>query len=185
MLPSEMRRAWTRHSYVFVTFPVTCAGGTKGLSSLWHVYPADLGLSNTTYNAAKIVILLFNVFPDVLTHMDRAGASLLHRFCWIEHLSSSRAKQALEVERGIRGPLRKPMRKNVYDPLHVLEAIYLSARRHWPRILQETDRKGALPLHYLCQNKGQCAARIIRRMIELDMHSTVVTDINRCVRIGC
>jgi len=143
----------------------------------WKLYPLECAMKNRCINAGKIVMLLANVYPDVLSFVDAAGANLMHRFCWMKHLSKDEVNRELEDVRGISGSLRAPNAKSTgYNVVAVLDALYLASGRHAPSMLTSEDRRGALPLHYACQNHSTGAREVVRRLIELNPHTTIAGD---------
>ena len=95
----------------------------------------EIALKNRNIYSGMVVMMLINTFPDVLTFSDRSGASLLHRFCWLEHLTSHQVTHELEVRRGITGSLRSPLiakdikHQHAYSVVETLDALYLTAKR--------------------------------------------------------
>ena len=167
-------------------------------------YAVHLALKNTSVFADKIISRLLEAYPEALILRDEAGATLLHHFCWIRHPCPVQVQRSLETDRGIVKWLRVPaLHKehqtrwdvdvlDVFNHKHApgydfpeqysavakLEAILASASKYFPHTLNQVDRHGALPIHYLCQVEGPCSGELIKVLLRMHPHSFNIQDLN-------
>jgi ankyrin repeat protein len=164
----------------------SCAGVASGLSLKGDFptkeLPAHLAISNYCRWNHRIIRAVISAYPTALSSTDEAGATILHRFSWTPHPSPHATERALEVERGITSHLRAPRKAGEenrrFDPVKMLDELVRCSVRFNPELLHTTDMYGAMPLHYVCQNKSPCARMIANELLRLHPSASMLVDVN-------
>ena len=167
-----------------------CAGVPSGLSLKGDFptkdLPAHLAIANYCRWNHRIIRAVVAAYPTALSSTDEAGATILHRFSWTPHPSPHATERALEVERGIASHLRAPRQAGEenhkwgrhFDPVKMLDELVRCSVRFNPELLHTTDMYGAMPLHYVCQNKSPCARMIANELLRLHPSASMLVDVN-------